>query len=365
MKDAMVGRKHSIITYAVFLSLYVLLLPFSAADYSNPGAQNSIYNGYLTAVWTKENCRIEYNSIGGYVLTFGPYQGTMNRDPYYLSLLTSENTNFSASMETSDFSDGLQRKWWNVSAYLESAGYIINGSLVDTEDIDKSHNYFNGTSNNTGSDTCEDGTVDFLWYHHKNQALFRGNINSSDVDITMSGAFFNGTDSSTRINYAFRFVGSWVKDSAVLNMKEEQPTWTNSTIWLKTDTNKSPTIGTSTWSSQNDSRRLGQGAVAGITVGAVCFVIIACAIGSWWFTNRQNRKEEVQVYPQLAYLYTPSPSPVPSHDTHERGQEYSSSSLAHCRTAYGPAEQQDLESREVFIQDDTLPIEVQHQWRIF
>ncbi|KAI5777212.1 hypothetical protein EDC01DRAFT_760195, partial [Geopyxis carbonaria] len=304
----------------------------------------SVYIGTLTASWTDgahDGCT-ETATVADAQLTFGPPRisgaGAGSGSGYFLSLLAASDS-FTAALTSSVTPDAAAKDahaWWTLAAKRldGAAGYTLSGTLAKASA--PLANQISGTAASPAA--CglpADGA--FAWGFAPRDAAFSGTATANAARLAANGSY-TSADRKHRISYSFAFAGTWDGDSAALDTDAAAPAWSNpsrtttaptttpTTTGLQTDTATTPSFVftgtlpmatvTSAPASPSTSAaptpapsKLGRGGIAGITVGAVSALVAVAAIAWWAYSRYQARREENQVYPELAYLYTPSPGP--------------------------------------------------------
>lgn len=307
-------------------------------------------------------------------LTIGPvHNAPTDSNPYFISLISPETKSFTVSMQSSISSKALNTTWWDVDADAgeDSTEYAISGKLANDKDLQD--NSFKGEFGKNDLSWCGVTRNEFDWKHRVDTSKFKGTVTPSNAEFTVEGSM-KDKETGRIISYAIQFHGKWDARSAKLELNNPIPTWpkpgsndrtstegsaTPSGILI--DTNAAPT--TNSGRSQDDdddddigsTRKIGLGAIAAITAGLV-FLIGLIGMAIFCVRTRRKRKENERVYPEVAYIYTPSPDP--SLDS-EVGY---SKILANYTSTYRGS---DLQMREVLVNDHSLPVTNQHQWRQF
>lgn len=283
-----------------------------------------------------------------------------------------ETTGFTVSMQSSISSGQLVEVWWEVEAKLERSDgyYSVSGTFRNDTHLDK--NSFSGSSVETDLDQCSFTGDGFIWKPKVNTSTFLGTISATEAVFSIKG---NIPDESTNrlISYIIQFNGKWDPKSAELSLDQPTPTWPEpgthdaageqsqpQVSSILVDTNPRPTVDSSNAAAADDIRNgtdgpakdtgkdIGIGIIAAATTAAIFvfgFVIIAifCVI------QRRKRQQDGKVYPEIAYIYTRSSgSPADS-------SEECPKTLASCES--------NSEVREVLVNDYSLPVTNQHQWR--
>lgn len=300
-------------------------------------------------------------------LTFGPTHDPADTNPYFIALASAQTSNLAVSMQSSISSQQLVQTWWDVNARLESGegDYSVSGTLKNDTSFDK--NSFSGSFGKAASGWCGLDKQTFIWKYQVDTSTFSGTISPTEAVFSIDGSMLD-EDTNRLISYVIQFHGKWNSQSAKLSLDKPIPTWPDpgnstaaeqpqsSSIFL--DGRPMPTIDLGAAKDGPDDikkRKIGLGGIIGITAAAVFvtgFITIAvfCIFRRW-----KQRQLDGKVYPKIAYIYTPSPNPSLG------SSEGYSKVLAHYNSQTSP----DLEVREVLVNDHSLPVTNQHQWREF
>lgn len=356
---------HALLDLTLFATLTLAILDTEAASQHI----DSVYVGKLSAAWIDaEHARgtgCGERLLGGLDntnLTFGPVHDdtTDHSNPYFISLISPQTENLTVSMQSSISSRNLGATWWTVGVELDDNGgeYILTGSLKNTKNL--SNNKFSGNFGGSGS-WCGIKKNGFEWEYQVSNTTFTGTITQDGgAEFEIEGTVLD-EDTGRIIAYAIQFHGKWDSGTAKLNFSSKNPTWLEAgtgendsvtgarTSGILVDTGPTPT-GTVV---ENDgdfmddiSKKLGLGGIVGVISGGVLLFgliggVLFCAV-----IQRRRHREARKVYPEVAYIYTPSPEP----DGEYLGSYRSNS---------------ELDMREVLVNDHSLPVTNQHQWRQF
>lgn len=328
--------------------------------------------GKLSAAWIDgghEGCGERLLGVhDNSTLTFGRTHDPADTNPYFISLISTETSGFTVSMQSSIASGGLVKVWWEVTAKLERSDdsyYSVSGTLKNDTYLDK--NSFSGSSVDTDTNRCGGTKRSFTWKPEANTSTFSGSISASEAVFSIMGTL---TDEHTKrlISYVIQFDGEWDSRSAELSLNKPTPSWPNpgnpdaagepqvSSILI--DTDPIPTVDSSdvAYDSGKDTddstkgigENIGVGGIVGITIAAI-FVLGFIIIAAFYAILRRKRQQNKNLNPKIAYIYTSSPGP-PVDPPGERPEI-----PAH----YNP----NFEMREVLVSDYSLPVTNQHQWR--
>lgn len=304
-------------------------------------------------------------------LTFGRTHDPADTNPYFISLISTETTGLTVSMQSSISSRQLVEVWWEVEAKLEHSDgyYSVSGTFRNDTHLDK--NSFSGSSVKADSDQCSFTRDGFIWKPEVNASTFSGTISGTEAVFSIKGNIPENTN--RLISYVIQFNGKWDPTSAGLSLDQPIPTWpkpgTPDTAGeqlqpqvssILVDTNPRPTVDSSNAAAADDIENssdgpakntktdIGIGIIAAVTT-AVIFVLGFVIIAIFCVIQRRKRQQDGKVYPEIAYIYTRSSgSPADS-------SEECLKILASCES--------NLEVREVLVNDYSLPVTNQHQWR--
>ncbi|KAH8147562.1 uncharacterized protein LAJ45_08389 [Morchella importuna] len=339
-KERSIYAWHTLLSLSFFASLTLALLDTEAASQKI----DSVYVGKLSAAWIDadhtEGCGERLLGVlDNTNLTFGPVHDntTDHSNPYFISLASPQTENLTVTMQSSISSENLGAAWWSVAAELDDDDeeYKITGTLKNTKNL--SNNKFSG---NFGSGGLEDG----------------------DIEFEIEGSMVDG-DTGRTIAYTIQFHGKWDSGTAKLNFSSNNPTWPKAGTGESDTTTAAKTSGilvdtgpTPTGSAEKDdddknfmddiSKKLGLGGVVGVISGGVILLGIVGALIFCAVNRRKRHREAGRVYPEVAYIYTPSPDLDGSYPGSYRSNS-------------------ELDMREVLVNDYSLPVTNQHQWRQF
>lgn len=303
-------------------------------------------------------------------LTFGRTHDPADTNLYFISLISTETTGLTVLMQSSISSGQLVEVWWDVEAKLESSDgyYSVSGTFRNDTHLDK--NSFSGSSVKADSDQCSFTRDGFIWKPEVNTSTFSGTISATEAIFSIKG---NIPDENTNrlISYVIQFNGKWDPKSAELSLGQPVPTWLEpgtpdaageqlqpQVPSILVDTNPRPTVDPNNSAAADDiengtdgpakDTETHIGIVAAVTTVAIFFlgfiiIVIFCVI------QRRKRQQDVKVYPEIAYIY-PRSSGSPTDSSGEYPKI-----LASCES--------NLEMREVLVNDYSLPVTNQHQWR--
>ncbi|KAI5840436.1 hypothetical protein DFP73DRAFT_558524 [Morchella snyderi] len=363
-------KEHPIYAWRTLLSLSFLtsltlaLLDTEAASKKT----DSVYIGKLSAAWIDadhtEGCGERLLGVlDNTNLTFGPVHDntTDHSNPYFISLASPQTENLTVTMQSSISSETLGATWWSVAAELDDdEEYKITGILENTKNL--SRNKFSGNFGSGGS-WCGIKKSDFEWEYQASNTTFSGTVTENgDVEFEIEGSMVDG-DTGRTIAYTIQFHGKWDSGTAKLEFSSKNPTWPKAgtggndsstaakTSGILVDTGPTPTGTTEKDDNDMDfldniSKKLGLGGVVGVISGGVILLGIVGALIFCAVNRRKRHREAGRVYPEVAYIYTPSPDLDGSYPGSYRSNS-------------------ELDMREVLVNDYSLPVTNQHQWRQF
>ena len=227
---------------------------------------------------------------------------------------------------------------WDVGFNKGTDGYSVTGTLVN-EGV--GNNNIKGTFDESDTGWCGFRIPNWSWNATKG-TKYEGFIKPGNANFNISGESLDKRTQRT-ISYEVKFTGEWLDSSAKLKTDNPEPTWeapggdksstANGTATTTKDVNtKVPTAGAKSTegggkqkSSQETPRvtdagavksheqiieeskaAMAKGHVVGIAVGAL-FGATMAGIGMFMFFARRRKKQKAQVFPELAYIYAPSP----------------------------------------------------------
>ena len=295
------------------------------------------------------------DTIEGAVTRVGPAR--VSGQPYYIDLSTPKKSLSTTifSFRSGETALGDETNWWKVAAKELSApdvGYALSGKLK-SEDIGSEHNIFSGSLPEDNRKSCglQRAQGMFYWNLVEDHTSFIGTLSPSTIELKGEG-LYKSSDDNLAVKYTFSFTGVWDSDSAKLNAKGKTPSWPNgdseeevtqATVtttkppitktegalttagpeWtgfegefsegntiptsLPEDTTNKPATASEPEDSSSAKTTTSRGLVAGVTVGAVSGLVLLGSLAFW--ARRRWIARNNQVYPELAWLYTPSPGP--------------------------------------------------------
>lgn len=281
-----------------------------------------------------------------------------------------ETSGLAVSMQSSISSRQLVKVWWEVQAELEQSGgyYSVSGTLRNDTYLEK--NSFSGSFVGKDSDRCGTTTQGFIWKPEVNTSTFSGRVSSTQAILSIDGSMLD-ENTSRLISYVIQFRGKWDSRSAELSQDKPTPTWPKpgnpdapveqpQASSILVDTSPTTPTGSSEIAygagkridgpAKGVERKVGVGGIVGIAV-ALVFVLGLVIMAIFFIIQRRKRQQDEKVYPEIAYIYTPSPEPLVD------SPEGLSKVLTHCNS--------NSEMRQVLVNDHSLPVTNQHQWREF
>ncbi|RPA93618.1 hypothetical protein L873DRAFT_1793521 [Choiromyces venosus 120613-1] len=361
-----------------YIALGVGLLPVLVWGLTDGEASqknlDSVFIGTFVATWKdKSNAGCGERNLGTFqdtVLKFGPKRdATGAQNSYYVSLTSPESKAVRISLVSSVSTNDEKKAGWDVGFKKGTDGYSITGNLVNEGVGDNS---IKGTFDDKDTGWCGIRMANWNWNAGKN-TTYQGFIKPGDADFKISGESLD-KDTQRTISYEVKFTGKWLDSSAKLKTDKDEPTWegleedksspTGGTAAATKDTTESATgnakaangdgkqkppetpqgAGTQAVKSheqiiEESKAAMAKGHVVGIAVGALFGAVIA-GIGIFMLLARRREKQKAQVYPELAYIYAPSPEPSVQSGSSESGSyhydgTYKSGSL---RSEYGMRE---------------------------
>jgi len=229
---------------------------------------------------------------------------------------------------------------WDVGFKKGTDGYSVTGTLVNEGVGD---NNIKGTFDQSDTGWCGFRIPNWSWKAAKG-TKYEGFIKPGDASFNISGESLD-KDTRRTISYEVEFTGEWLDSSAKLKTDKPEPSWeapggdksstASGTATTTKDTNtKAPTASaksTEGGGKQKPSQEIprvtgagsvkpheqiieeseasmAKGRVVGIAVGAL-FGATMAGIGIFMFFARRRKKQKAQVFPELAYIYAPSPEP--------------------------------------------------------
>ena len=258
---------------------------------------------------------------------------------------------------------------WDVGFEKGTNGYSVTGTLVN-EGVGE--NNIQGTFDKNDTGWCGFRIPNWDWNAAKG-TKYEGFIKPGNADFNISGESLD-KDTQRTISYEVKFTGEWLDLSAKLKTDRSEPAWEapgedNSSIAsgaapatkdANNEANAKSTKGDGRQNSPQETSRaagsqgvksheqiieeskaaMAKGHVVGIAVGALFGATIA-GIGMFIFFARRRKKQKAQVYPELAYIYAPSPEPSVQSGSSESG------SYRYDRTYKGRSPESGYERREV------------------